>query len=276
MPATAVLIPTTRPRASASAPPELPGFSAASVWMTSSTTRIVAPARVGQRPAERRDDAGGDGAAEPVRVPDRDHELPDPQAACVAELGRGQLAVVRAQHREVGQRIAAADLRAEHATVVERRAHAVAAGDDVRGGEQEAVRRDRDGRAAAARASAAEHLDRGDRRRDALGSLDHRPRIGVERLFVVEPLADERDSGHAARVAPGICPAGRQPEEFLYVAGLASRGAKDELRGDHEDDTCRFVCGAGCRVARGRPVGGVPEGQASREAGARRKRCSRR
>ncbi len=38
-PATAVLIPTTRARPSASAPPEFPGLSAASVWITFSTTR---------------------------------------------------------------------------------------------------------------------------------------------------------------------------------------------------------------------------------------------
>ncbi len=46
-PATAVLMPTTRARASASAPPELPGLSAASVWMTSSIRRVAAPARAG-------------------------------------------------------------------------------------------------------------------------------------------------------------------------------------------------------------------------------------
>src|SRR4051812_40054614 len=50
-PATAVLMPTTRQEESASAPPELPGLSAASVWMTSSTTRAVRPSRVGsERP----------------------------------------------------------------------------------------------------------------------------------------------------------------------------------------------------------------------------------
>ena len=47
IPAIAVLTPTTRPRRSARAPPELPGLSAASVWMTFSTTRIVEPARAG-------------------------------------------------------------------------------------------------------------------------------------------------------------------------------------------------------------------------------------
>ena len=51
-PATAVLMPTTRPRPSTSAPPELPGLSAASVWMTSSTIRVVSPERVGsERPS---------------------------------------------------------------------------------------------------------------------------------------------------------------------------------------------------------------------------------
>ena len=42
-PATAVLTPTTRASAVASAPPELPGLSAASVWMTSSMRRTVPP-----------------------------------------------------------------------------------------------------------------------------------------------------------------------------------------------------------------------------------------
>ena len=51
-PATAVLIPITRPRPSTSAPPELPGLSAASVWITSSTTRTARPERVGsERPS---------------------------------------------------------------------------------------------------------------------------------------------------------------------------------------------------------------------------------
>ena len=47
MPATAVLMPITRPLPSASAPPELPGFSAASVWITSSMIRCADPLRTG-------------------------------------------------------------------------------------------------------------------------------------------------------------------------------------------------------------------------------------
>jgi hypothetical protein len=50
-PATAVLMPTIRPWASVSAPPELPAFSAASVWMTSSITRRLRPDHAGmERP----------------------------------------------------------------------------------------------------------------------------------------------------------------------------------------------------------------------------------
>ena len=52
MPATAVLTPTTRCALVTSAPPELPGLSAASVWITSSIVRRVAPSRAGsERPS---------------------------------------------------------------------------------------------------------------------------------------------------------------------------------------------------------------------------------
>ncbi len=50
-PATAVLTPTTRPRESARAPPELPGLSAASVWITLSMMRPARRERAGsERP----------------------------------------------------------------------------------------------------------------------------------------------------------------------------------------------------------------------------------
>ena len=48
MPATAVLIPTTRPRLSASAPPEFPGLRAASVWITLSIIRAARRERAGR------------------------------------------------------------------------------------------------------------------------------------------------------------------------------------------------------------------------------------
>src|SRR2546423_410620 len=47
-PATAVLTPIRRARPSTRAPPELPGLSAASVWMTLSITRETAPWRAGR------------------------------------------------------------------------------------------------------------------------------------------------------------------------------------------------------------------------------------
>ena len=140
-PATAVLTPTTRPRPSASAPPELPGLSAASVWITLSITRTARAGPRGQRPAERRDDPGGDRALEPVRVADRDHELADPQLLGVAELGRRRRSSPSARttaRSESGS--LPSTVEAELAPVGEPRGAAgVAAGDDVRGGEDEAV-----------------------------------------------------------------------------------------------------------------------------------------
>ena len=88
-PATAVLIPTTRAAPSTSAPPELPGLSAASVWITFSTMRRGPPRRPDrERTAQSADHAGGDRAGEPLRIADRHHELADPQGGGVAERPR--------------------------------------------------------------------------------------------------------------------------------------------------------------------------------------------
>ena len=188
-PATAVLIPTTRPRPSASAPPEFPGLSAASVWITLSTTRTFAPGAGRQRAAEGRDDAGRDRAGEAVRVADRDDELADAQPLCIAELRRHEVARVDAQHGEVGERIGADDLELELAAVDERGAPAaLGARDDVRGGEREAVRRDHDAAAApvehAAAADASRDAEIRDRGRQPLRHGRHGLRVGVERFLV--------------------------------------------------------------------------------------------
>src|SRR5215211_1222610 len=84
-PATAVLMPTTRPSPSASAPPELPGLRAASVWITFSTIRVADPERVG-----------------------------------VAELRGCELARLRPEHGQVGERIGADDLDGQLPAVHER------------------------------------------------------------------------------------------------------------------------------------------------------------
>ena len=182
-PATAVLIPTTRPRPSTSAPPELPGLSAASVWMTSSTIRVVSPGAGRQRAAERGDDAGGHRAGEPVRVADRDHELADAQRGGVAELGGRVRLAVGAQHREVGKRVGADHARLDLAPVGERGPDARAAApalDHVGGGEHEAVGRDHTPEPP----PRARHPQVGDRRRELLGDVRDDPRVGVERLGV--------------------------------------------------------------------------------------------
>ncbi len=83
-PATAVLIPTTWPDESASAPPELPGFSAASVWITSSIIRAVVRPRAGMLRPRPLTTPAVTLPAKPERVPDRHHERAHPQRPGVA------------------------------------------------------------------------------------------------------------------------------------------------------------------------------------------------
>src|ERR1700745_3838463 len=88
-PATAVLMPTTRECASASAPPELPGLSAASVWITSSTSRAAAPTPPGApRPPQ------------PERAAPGPHELPAHEPVRLAQLGGRRRGSARAHDRE--------------------------------------------------------------------------------------------------------------------------------------------------------------------------------
>ena len=144
-------MPTTRPRLSASAPPELPGLSAASVWITLSMMRAARRERAGsERPSAETTPAVTE-PAKPVRVADRDHELADAQPFGVAELGGGEAVALGAQHRQVGERVAADDLEAQLAAVGEGGPAAAAPepADDVRGGEQEAVGREHDAAAGA-------------------------------------------------------------------------------------------------------------------------------
>ena len=98
------LMPITRPAASSSGPPELPGLIAASVWMTSS---IVKPFGRGDLALERGDDAGGERAVEAERVADRDHRVADLQrrASRRARSGCSSTSLgVDLQQREVGRR----------------------------------------------------------------------------------------------------------------------------------------------------------------------------
>src|SRR5581483_723790 len=184
-PATAVLIPTTRPTPSARAPPELPGFSAASVWITLSTIRVVEPGARRQRPPERGDDARGDRAGEAVRVPDRDDELPDLQRLGVAELGGNELVRLGAEDGEVGEGVGADHLDRQLPPVDERRHPACRSLDDVGGGEHEAVLGDHHSAAAAVDAPPAAEPARDaqvrDRGREPARHLGDDTRVRVER-----------------------------------------------------------------------------------------------
>src|SRR5438270_11991789 len=119
IPATAVLTPTRRPRPSTSAPPELPGLRAASVWMTSSTMRLADPVRAGNERPRALTDARGDGAGQAHGVAEGDDELADAQAGGVADLHGVKVAPLGPHDGEVGQRILAHDLNVELAAVGE-------------------------------------------------------------------------------------------------------------------------------------------------------------
>ena len=101
---TAVLMPTTSPRAVTSGPPELPGLSAASVCNTSSIRRperlrserpsaLTTPAVTVQREAQ--------------RIADRDHQLAGPQQLGIAERRPARRGGMQAQDREIGVGIGA-------------------------------------------------------------------------------------------------------------------------------------------------------------------------
>ena len=191
MPATAVLIPTTRPSPSASAPPELPGLSAASVWITFSTRRPAEPELGRQRSPEGGHDAGGHGAGQSHRAADRDDELADAQVVRVAQLGGRQVAGVDTDHGQVGERIRPDHLRAQLAPVREGGADAAAAGDHVGRGQHVAVGRDRDAAAGALGSSATGAPGDGqvrDRWRQPLGDSGHRPGVGVEGVGIGQAL----------------------------------------------------------------------------------------
>jgi hypothetical protein len=93
-----------------------------------------------QRVAERGDDARRDRAREPVRVPDRDDELPDSQPLDVPELGGRERVAAEAKYGEVGERVDSDDGELDVAPVGEgRTAGAGGSRDDVGGGDEESV-----------------------------------------------------------------------------------------------------------------------------------------
>ena len=152
MPATAVFTPTTRPRLSASAPPELPGFRAASVWITLSITRAARRERAGsERPRADTTPA----VTEPLKpwgLPIATTSWPTRERVGVAQLGLHEAVAVRADDGEVGELVPPDDLEAVLAPVRESRPSlARRAADHVGGGEEEAVGREHHGAAGSRR-----------------------------------------------------------------------------------------------------------------------------
>ena len=205
-PATAVLIPTTQPRPSTSAPPELPGFSAASVCTTFSTIRRGPPRRPtgSERPSAETTPAVTE-PAKPCGLPMATTSWPTRSlAASPSCAGRGRSASARSTARS-DSGSAPDDLEAHLAPVDERGAAAARSLDDVRGGDEEAVGGDDDGaaaahrRAPAAQAAVTRRLATlGARSRGTRG--DH-ARVGVERLVVGRALF-ATVSGRPAPSAP--------------------------------------------------------------------------
>ena len=138
-------MPTTRPRTSASAPPELPGFSAASVWMTFSTSRLAWPSRAASERPRALTRPGGHRPGEAERIADGDDQLADPKPGRVAERRGGQPAAGRAHDRQVRERVPTDDLEVELVAVDERRGSPLGAGDDVGVRDEIAVGRERHG-----------------------------------------------------------------------------------------------------------------------------------
>ena len=95
-----------------------------------------------QRPAEPRDDAGGDAPGEPERVAERDHELADTKGRGIAPRHRRRRRPVGAEHCEVRERVAPDHARRQLGPVAEGDLDLLGACDHVRAGEQVALRRD--------------------------------------------------------------------------------------------------------------------------------------
>ena len=188
---TAVLMPITSPREETSAPPELPGLSAASVWMTSSISR---PFLAAQRAAERRDDAGRDGRLEAERVADGDRDLAAPERLRVAEPRPGQVdGLLDMDEREVGVGIIADQPRVEACARPAWRRRRGRALRDMAVREDEAVGRQDDTGARAARLAALEDVELDDGGADKVDDARDGIGIGVE----------QRRLGRAATAASG-------------------------------------------------------------------------
>ena len=187
----AVLMPITSPREETSGPPELPGLSAASVWITSSISR---PERArSERPSAETTPAVTV-ELEAERIADRDHQLAAPQPLGIAERRRRQgHRRIDPHQREVGVGIVADHARRQAASLGGHQLDARGAADHVAVGQHQAVGRDDDARAGAGarRIAAVPDVDPHDRGADAVDHVGDGRRIGVEQ----RPVCRERRGG---------------------------------------------------------------------------------
>ena len=144
----AVLTPITSPRDETRGPPELPGLSAASVWITSSIIRPVV-ARIERPRAETTPAVTVELEAE--RVADRHHELATANGLGIAEpRGRQVAGGIGADQRHVGVGVDADELRVGGSAIGVGEADILEAVDDMGVGDDQPVRRDHEARAGTA------------------------------------------------------------------------------------------------------------------------------
>ena len=139
--------------------------------------------------------ARGDAAGEAEGIADGHHQLADPKHRSIAESRRLEIAVLRYQHREVGERVPSPDAKAELAAVGKIEPAAVTTGDHVGRGHQVPVGAERDRRAASewGASPAGSDLHRRDRRCECGGYLGERARVCVEQLAVIARVSRHRD-----------------------------------------------------------------------------------
>ena len=140
-------------------------------------------------------------------IADRDDELADAKRLRISKLGRGEPDAVGANDREIGERIAAGDGEPEVAAVGEPGGAARAPGDDVSGGEDEAVVGDHDAATRSGLHPPAPRLalnpEARDRGSEPLGNRGNGARVGVERLLVGRRLVERSVEDGGAGVPRG-------------------------------------------------------------------------
>ena len=175
---TAVLMPITSPREDTSGPPELPGLSAASVWITSSIRRPDFARK--ERPSAEMTPA--------VTVDSKPSGLPIATTSCPRlsalespsfAVGRSRTAPARKQ-RQIGVGILADHARLHDAAFGVGQAQFLRALDHMAVGEHEPIGRDDDAGADAAARFAVAHFHAHHRRADRIGDGGDGVRIGVE------------------------------------------------------------------------------------------------